>query len=50
MVLEERHPDPRRYRATWPLSIVTTSVDKSIRIIDYKSGEVSAHISTVRFS
>jgi hypothetical protein len=30
-----------RYRASFPLSIVTTSVDKTLRIIDYQTGEVS---------
>ena len=39
-----------RYRATWPLSIITTSVDKTLRIIDYGSGEVShAPLSRLRY-
>jgi WD40 repeat protein len=33
-----------RYRSTYPLSIVTTSVDKSLRIIDYTTGEVESAI------
>ncbi|WWC64744.1 uncharacterized protein I303_107355 [Kwoniella dejecticola CBS 10117] len=31
------------YRASFEPKIVTTSVDKSLRIIDYRTGEVSQH-------
>ncbi len=29
------------YRSDYPLSILVTSVDKSLKIVDYESGEVS---------
>lgn len=48
MSYRQRGVSSRRYQASHPLCILTSSVDKSLRIIDYSSGEVERIIEPHR--